>query len=444
MNWARESVRKIVPHYELNYLLIALIPHSRSAVRKGIMNRHNWIHHTTYQYSSKARGKSEVISDAVYYSTNLYINLVSEKKFDRKILHKAVWFEVSYNEIFPPPLYFWNLRSSIQRAKYLQLRIALNPPCGTVFNGNISSSGVTVNTLEGLVNRGIQIQCQYLFFMGYLSDGFARLDGDTHYCGPPIQLSSLSYPADPLEQLKYESATFFILVDSLPNATILSIPSMDKVPSIARKYMSVFNFNIKRVTDMGWVKDFHTDLGFGGAIYLFAEVREPKFKSSTSSLFSTRTSDFRFMTCQPRQVSIDFQVYLKPFGTGVWLCLVLIIYLSKVFLWLLFRFNGGNDGGLILLYSYLLEHAYRLSFKLQHLKTFNIFLSMFLMASIVLSNAYKGIVITDITAPLQESHISTFQEAVDANYTLIVRLPSSSNIIIGRYIELIYYCVIFK
>jgi len=53
------------------------------------------------------------------------------------------------------------------------------------------------------------------------------------------------------------------------------------------------------------------------------------------------------------------------------------------------------------------------------MRTFNIFIAAFLLMGIVLTNGYKGIVITDITAPLKESLISTFEEAVRENYTLV-------------------------
>jgi len=48
------------------------------------------------------------------------------------------------------------------------------------------------------------------------------------------------------------------------------------------------------------------------------------------------------------------------------------------------------------------------------------FLTVFLFMTIVLSNGYKGIVITDIIAPLSgRQHISTFEEALKGNYSMI-------------------------
>jgi len=58
-------------------------------------------------------------------------------------------------------------------------------------------------------------------------------------------------------------------------------------------------------------------------------------------------------------------------------------------------------------------------------------MTSFLLMGIVLTNAYKGIVITDITAPLKVNHISTIDEAIRENYTLVT--PSPENDIYLKY-----------
>ena len=60
-----------------------------------------------------------------------------------------------------------------------------------------------------------------------------------------------------------------------------------------------------------------------------------------------------------------------------------------------------------------------LSSRLQQVRAFNIFLSIFLLMGIVLSNGYKGVVITDLTSPASEARMKTFQEAMDRNYSIL-------------------------
>jgi len=107
----------------------------------------------------------------------------------------------------------------------------------------------------------------------------------------------------------------------------------------------------------------------------------------------------------------------------MWAWFGLVLCLSAGFLTILFRHAALRENSLLLLISYLLEHGYHLTSKVMSLRTFNIFMTTFLLMGIVLTNAYKGIVITDITAPLKENHNSTIEDAVKEKYTLVTPNP---------------------
>jgi len=57
------------------------------------------------------------------------------------------------------------------------------------------------------------------------------------------------------------------------------------------------------------------------------------------------------------------------------------------------------------------------------------------MMVIILQNGYKGIVISDITAPLQENRISTYEEARNANFTILTRNTLVQNAILLYYAQ---------
>jgi hypothetical protein len=56
------------------------------------------------------------------------------------------------------------------------------------------------------------------------------------------------------------------------------------------------------------------------------------------------------------------------------------------------------------------------------LSAFNFIFITVSIISIIITNGYKGIIITSITSPIPESGLSSFQEAVDRHYTI---LPAS-------------------
>jgi len=120
-------------------------------------------------------------------------------------------------------------------------------------------------------------------------------------------------------------------------------------------------------------------------------------------------------------------VYLKPFGYLVWLFLLVILALCAIFLVYILNYIGFTGSGLILLFSILLEHACHIRKELLQVRTFNIFLTVFAFMGIVLTNGYKGIVITDITARLKVNPISNFQDASAANYTIVTPNPRRRN-----------------
>jgi len=135
--------------------------------------------------------------------------------------------------------------------------------------------------------------------------------------------------------------------------------------------------------------------------------------------YPIQTSSFGFLNCMFKTRSVDFVVYMKALEIEVWILLGLSLLVSWTYLQILFHIKKIAENGLLLLYSYLLEHGYHICKKLEGQRAFNIFLTIFLLMGIVLSNGYKGIVITGVTAPLQETRISTFEEVVALNYTIL-------------------------
>jgi len=159
-----------------------------------------------------------------------------------------------------------------------------------------------------------------------------------------------------------------------------------------------------------------------------SEQGTEQVSSCNGQFFPTRITEFEFVTCDRPEDFVDFEAFLKPFDLRAWLLLGLIVIVSTGFLMIILKLEGQSENVLLLLCSFLVEHGYHIRSSVLKLSSFNVFLTVFLFMTIVLTNGYKGIVITDITAPLTGRQlISTFEEAVKRNYTLITPNPILRN-----------------
>jgi len=330
-----------------------------------IKYRHKWIHTTYYD------------SDETLYSDNVYINLVSFQSVAMESLNPPpIEFPIlQYNsfEIWRAlALYFWVIPYQYQIHMELGLTIFLNPPCSyPIFFGKVTSSNLNLKTLDGIFNIGIQNECLLAFHLE-LTDINVH-DGIINYCGTPTLHTTLIYPKDRMGKLLHKSALFFSLLSRFVNCTILSVA-------------------------VG-VHPLTTDCGkrwFGSNKYLSLsdEQATDHMSSSIGQFFPTRTMEFEFLTCDRSGDFVDFGAFVKPFDLEVWLSLVILVFVSTEFLWIILRLKGQTENVFLLLCSALVKHGYHIRESVHKLRSFNVFLTVFLFMTIVLSNGYKGIVIT--------------------------------------------------
>jgi len=123
-------------------------------------------------------------------------------------------------------------------------------------------------------------------------------------------------------------------------------------------------------------------------------------------------------TCDVCKGTIDLQDLLLPFHADLWVALAMTVLLGGILLDLLYRCKKITGSTLILLVSELLEHSFETGRKLSKILPFNMRFIFFLLAGIVLSNGYKGVLIRALILPLPELRLSSVEEAIAHNYTL--------------------------
>jgi len=400
------------------FALVLLDATSAEDLRRGIRNRHNWIHYHLYGYYIQK------YSIPQFYLRNFYINLLSNTDFDSEVTSSKIWQSTYYAHIVVPALYLWMLLRKWELNMGHALTISINPPCGIIFSGNIFPDviGFKLSMFDEIYSTGIRKNCQRLFFQVQLEQAAVWSTNKLEYFGPPVQLNSLAYPTDAFDQLLYKSASYFILVNDLPNCTILSSSNLDS--SYIRHMLFIENYRKTKYGNSAMGKEA-TYLGFTENTYL-SNGNENRAWSTSDIHFRTSSSKYGFVACKLKKNTVLFGLYFKPFEIQVWFVLVLTLGLSALFLKVIFSQTGISENVLLLLYSILVEHGFYIQEKLQKLKYFKIFFVLFCFMAIVLTNGYKGIVATDLVAPLPYNHIFSFEAAFKANYTLLPQVSRLS------------------
>jgi len=117
-------------------------------------------------------------------------------------------------------------------------------------------------------------------------------------------------------------------------------------------------------------------------------------------------------TCDVRNGTIDLQDLLLPFDRDIWVALAMTMLVGSLLLDLLYRCKKIKGSSLILLISELLEHSFETGRKLSEILPFNVGIIFFLLAGIVLSNGYKGVLIPALILPVPELKLSSVEEAM--------------------------------
>ena len=398
-------------NFKFNCLGILILgAQSAADVRKAVLSyRNTWVHYTTYINKVEKESKlilnkkrmNDVDEDAIMYSQNLYINVLFYET--PKFISSPIWkpwkfFSHSYRDRIPI-LYLWKLFNGIDSNRF-QLSLSFSSPCEFKVQIDNVFPNFGLNILRNLMRSAFKLDCQIYYWNVYI---FAMEQSPVSgYYGPPIKVSPKEYlKGDTWKRLTHEIILLSTILEVLPNTTINAMREDKKDESMV---------GLKN----NWK---HRDL-----IYLDINPfsRFSKLIRTDSYWYPIETRGFSFMACNERSTYISFSAYSSPFDFHNWVSIGATVCISSLFLAIVFFLKKIEENGIILLYSFLLEHGYHLSRKLQEVRAFNIFLTIFLLTGIVLTNGYKGVVITDLTAPAPETRLTTFKEAMEQNYSILL------------------------
>lgn len=128
---------------------------------------------------------------------------------------------------------------------------------------------------------------------------------------------------------------------------------------------------------------------------------------------------FNFITCAGAAQHLSFDWILTPFDSIAWVvgaCIfITLIVIMRV------MFPDFHECFSILVWGFLLEQPYVITKKLLLSVSFKQIVGPFMLSTIILTNYYKGIFVTDLTAPRKLSGIISLEELAKRNYTIYTR-----------------------
>lgn len=131
--------------------------------------------------------------------------------------------------------------------------------------------------------------------------------------------------------------------------------------------------------------------------------------------YTTISQGFSFMTCYSEQ-TLSFEMLLRPFDIEVWIVIILSVLTIMVALvvvsiphynWMMCTAISFSH---LFLISTMFERPTTVLRKLEVKTEFRVLTGIWVLVSIILTNAYLGLSITSISAPLESKSVTRFEQ----------------------------------
>jgi hypothetical protein len=131
---------------------------------------------------------------------------------------------------------------------------------------------------------------------------------------------------------------------------------------------------------------------------------------------------YKFLTCDGKEEYLSFRAYVAPFAPSLWagLLLTLLVLSSTHRAFVYMKIKGSRGAAVDLLVpSIFFEQPPQFLNALLGYKSFNVLLISLIFPALIITNSYKSIVTTDLTAPFISTRVDTFEEAVKRGYKIL-------------------------
>jgi len=127
---------------------------------------------------------------------------------------------------------------------------------------------------------------------------------------------------------------------------------------------------------------------------------------------------FNFVTCYQAQV-VSFLSYIRPYQANVWICILVTFSISVGVARKYFEDARTLADAFHVVTRIIFEQGV---LRFTDGMVFRCFFALMLLIWLVLTNAYKGIVTTELTTPIGSYQMKTIEEALEKKFQVLLRL----------------------
>jgi hypothetical protein len=126
----------------------------------------------------------------------------------------------------------------------------------------------------------------------------------------------------------------------------------------------------------------------------------------------THSANIKFLTCYYSKPGLRFQIYQKPFQPELWLAIGITGILLSTFLHFMNLKSefGKSFSGVMFYISLLLDEGYAVTSKMWNSPIFRLSSAAWLLSSVLITNCYNGLLISELNAPLQGEKLNNFSQ----------------------------------
>jgi len=121
---------------------------------------------------------------------------------------------------------------------------------------------------------------------------------------------------------------------------------------------------------------------------------------------------------------LSFKVFTQPFERAVWISCLVFLATTCILVKIWFRLKKVGDCAWLYLPTILFEQDLKFPKELTPMGVFGSFSLILIFGCSQLTNDYRGMVTTDLTAPLPARTIETIDEALGLGFKILVKIDS--------------------
>ncbi|OXA41091.1 hypothetical protein Fcan01_23943 [Folsomia candida] len=163
-----------------------------------------------------------------------------------------------------------------------------------------------------------------------------------------------------------------------------------------REPMLEFNYKNNQVDFMS----NYGELSIGNFVYITPVI-----------LIITRSNGFQYFTCYREQYT-TFKIYITPFQPELWITLIFTVSFLVVVISVYKHYAGISFSCWLLVVATIFEEAGHVPDKMEKKTYFRLSFGAWCLMSVILTNCYNGLMISELNAPLPSWEPKTFQNLI--------------------------------